>query len=139
MSDTSEKKPRAKMGRPPVQIDWALVDKLCHIHCTKSEIAAVTGVSEDSLERHIKKKFGQTFAAFWEQRAAVGKMSIRRTMFDMAVNKKDRVMLIWLSKNLMGFAERIEQKSDVRADVKTEVEFVAEWGALPGAGNEEAG
>ena len=45
-------------GRPKIEIDYGLVERLAHIQCTGEEIASTLGISYDTLERRIKEKYG---------------------------------------------------------------------------------
>ena len=110
----SDKKP-AKMGRPQFVIDWQVVESMCGIYCTGEEIAGVLGCSYDTLERAIKREKSQTFAEFFQQKAAAGKVSLRRKQYDVAVNNGDKTMLIWLGKQWLGQQDKqaTENKSDI--------------------------
>ena len=39
------------MARPPTPIDYALVERLAHIHCTDEEIATLIGMSKENFCR----------------------------------------------------------------------------------------
>ena len=108
------------MARPRKEIDWEELDKLCVIQATRAEIACWFDVSEDTIDRHMKEKYGMSFAAYYEQKKGTGKISLRRKMFQMAI-AGDRVMCIWLSKNYLGFADKQEIKQETKQEV-TEVD-----------------
>jgi len=91
----------AKMGRPPIEIDWQLVDSLCEIHCTEAEIAAILRVSIDTLARRAKSEFGKTFAEYFKEKSAGGKSSLRRAQYKKAMDGNP-AMLIWLGKQWLG-------------------------------------
>jgi hypothetical protein len=44
---------KRKPGRPPLEIDWALAEKLAQIGCTDEEIASIVGVSHETFVRVI--------------------------------------------------------------------------------------
>jgi hypothetical protein len=106
------------MARPRKQVDEALLRKLAVIHCNQDEMASVLGVSVDTLQRR--------FAAQIKDGRAEGKMSLRRKMWEMALNGNVS-LLIWLSKNELGFSDKVEEKNEVQAKVE-QVEYVASWG-----------
>lgn len=91
-------------GRPRLIIDWEAVKKLCHIQCTRDEIASFLQVSNDTLERAVKREHNMDYAAFYKQHADGGKRSLRRKMFEVALNGNVG-MLIWLSKQQLGMRE----------------------------------
>lgn len=96
-----------KGGRPRKEIDWEDFDKLCGIQCTQEEIAAWFGVSVDTIERAVKRKFKKGFAEFFKQKKQKGKISLRRVMYQKAQDG-NTTMLIWLSKNYLGMTDKIE-------------------------------
>ncbi len=87
------------IGRPKKTFDWKLVKRLCNMQCTKMEIAEILQVSDDTLIRRIKEKWGEdaTFAALFKRWSAGGKVSMRRLQFRSAM-KGSVVMQIWLGK-----------------------------------------
>lgn len=87
------------MARPRKKVDPALVTELARIHCTYEEIAAVCGVSTDTLSRR--------FADLIEKGRDEGKMSLRRHQWSLAA-KGDKTMLIWLGKQHLGQSDRSE-------------------------------
>ena len=86
------------MARPPLDIDPDQVGKLAAINCTMIEIASVVGCSVDTLERR--------FADTIKEGRAKGRSSLRRYMWD-AVQKGNITMMIWLSKNMLGYGDRV--------------------------------
>ena len=111
-----------KTGRPTLEVDWEVFDELCRIQCTKTEIAAVLKMSDDTLSRRIKEEFGVTFTELYKEKRQAGFASIRRKQFEVAMAGNGNVgMLIWLGKNWLGQSDKIEET------VKTElpsIEFV---------------
>ena len=108
MSDDAPK----KVGRPRKELNWAEFDKLCAIHATLRELAGWFECSEDTIETRVREEFGMNFSEYQVQRQAPGKMSLRRKLFEMAQNG-NMTALIWLSKNHLGMADKIEQKNEI--------------------------
>ena len=98
-------KPKKKMGRKKIEIDWKIFDGLCEIQCTLVEIASVLKVSEDTIERRIKENFNKTFAEHFKIQSAGGKTSLRRAQFNAALNG-NTALLIWLGKQYLGQSDR---------------------------------
>lgn len=86
-------------GRPKKVIDYELVEKLAHIHCTQEEIAEVLGVSVKTLQRN------KEFCRIYKKGISSGKMSLRRQQWK-AAERGNTTMLIWLGK------QYLEQKDD---------------------------
>jgi len=106
------------MARPRKPVDENLLRKLAAIHCNQDEMASILGVSVDTLQRR--------FAAQIKASRDEGKMSLRRKMWEMALNGNVS-LLIWLSKNELGMSDRVEEKTEVKAQVQ-QIEYVATWG-----------
>jgi hypothetical protein len=97
-----------KAGRRHASIDWKIVARLCEIMCTKQEIAGVLGIHEDTLGNRIKQVFGLDFSAYYDQKGAKGRASLRRKQFS-AAQKGNTAMLIWLGKQWLGQRDKVEQ------------------------------
>ena len=103
------------MARPRKEIDWDEFDKLCGMQCTCREIAGWFEVSEDTIERACirEKKLG--FAEYAEQKRNPGKIGIRRKQYEIAM-KGNVGMLIWLGKQYLGQADKLEEKIQTTGD-----------------------
>ena len=99
------------MGRKPIEIDWTQFEKLCAIQCTREEIAAWFNCSIDTIERSVKKKYKETFAAVFAQKRRNGHISLRRKQFETAMSG-DKTMLIWLGKQYLGQSDKTEIKDE---------------------------
>jgi AraC-like DNA-binding protein len=97
------------MARPLKPVDENLLRKLAAIHCNQDEMASVLGVSVDTLHRR--------FAEQIKDARNEGKMSLRRKMWEMALGGNVTI-LIWLSKNELGMTDKVEQKTDIKAEFK---------------------
>jgi hypothetical protein len=94
MSDTPK-----KAGRPKLEIDGALVEKLAGIGCPNKEIAAIVGCSVDTLDRH--------FADIIAKGRENGKTRLRKKQIEVAL-AGNVTMLIFLGKNMLGQADKQE-------------------------------
>lgn len=97
------------MARPLKPVDENLLRKLAAIHCNQDEMASVLGVSVDTLHRR--------FADQIKEARDEGKMSLRRKMWEMALNG-NVTLLVWLSKNELGYTDKVEQKQDIKAEIR---------------------
>lgn len=95
------------MGRPRISIDWDQVEKMCAIHCTGEEQAAILGVSYDTLNRACQREHDMSFAEYFKQKASHGKMSLRRKQYTTAMDG-NTTMLVWLGKNWLGQSDQPE-------------------------------
>ncbi len=83
------------VGRPPIEIDYDLCEKLARVLCTQAEIAAILGVSLSTLE-HDKE-----FLRIHKRGLEVGKASLRRMQYK-AAEEGNSTMLVWLGKQYLG-------------------------------------
>ena len=105
----TKKKPageQKKRGRKKIAIDYEIAEKLANVLCTVSECASILGVSE-SLLNHDPK-----FLQIHKKGMEGGKASIRRSQYLMATDEKkpNATMLIWLGKQYLSQADKIEQE-----------------------------
>lgn len=96
----------AKIGRPKLPIDWVQFDKLCAMHCTLEEIASFLNLSMDTVERRCLQEKKKPFAELWRQKAARGKISIRRKAWQ-KIEEGNVTMLIFALKNILGWSDKV--------------------------------
>ncbi len=112
------RRPKKKMGRPRIQIDFEKLDLMCAVQCTLVEIAGYFECSVDTVERAIKREKGVTFAEYFEQKRCDGKVSLRRRQYQAAM-AGDRTMLVWLGKQWLGQTDRLETQAQVVVEERT--------------------
>lgn len=82
------------IGRKKVVIPEEEVAQLSQYHCTNKEMADFYGVPLQT--------FMDNFRDIIDKNRLITKQRLRKAQLDLALNGKDRVMLIWLGKNLLG-------------------------------------
>lgn len=80
-----------------------LVGKLARMHCTLSEISAITGIHRDNLSGN------KAFMQVYRKNIALGKKSLRRKQWEKA-DEGNPTMLIWLGKQYLGQSDQVEQQ-----------------------------
>ena len=98
---TNKTKKRQGAGRPRIIVDLEILKNLASIGCPTYEIASVMNVSARTLKRN--------FAEIIDQYREQGKASLRKKMYDKAVKKDNTMMQIFLSKNLLGMSDKVQQ------------------------------
>jgi len=93
------------MSRPTIQINWEEFDKLLAFQATQEELAGWFNCSTDTIERAVKREHKMSFADYSQQKRMPGKISLRRTMWQLAM-AGNVPMLIWLSKQHLGFCDK---------------------------------
>ena len=103
-----KQKEKPKMGRPLSIPNLEQLRALMRVSPTLADTAAFFQCSERVVERTIAKNFNNlTFTEFREQNAVFSRLNIRRKMIQKA-EAGDNTMLIWCSKNLLGWTDRQE-------------------------------
>jgi len=113
---TRLEKPDKKMGRPPIEFDWELLDKILQFRPSLDDTATIMKCSADLVEKKIKSRHGITFSDYRNKRMANVRLTLVQKAIDMAKNG-DRVMLIFTLKNLCGWCDNPEM---VNTDSKLE-------------------
>lgn len=112
----------AKMGRPKIEIDKTLFEKLCKMQCTLIEIAGVFDCSEDTIENWCKATYNTTFSDIYKSKSAHGKASLRRTQFKLA--EHNTAMAIWLGKQYLGQKEVVDTNIQANGQLGEILEFM---------------
>lgn len=108
----------SKKGQYGAVIDKAQFEKLCSIMCTEQEICGFFGVSHDTLNRWCHQEYDCTFTEVFEEKSALGKISLRRIQFKQAETNPS--MAIFLGKQILGQKDVVEQTST------NKVEFISD-------------
>lgn len=85
------------IGRDKVVIPEEQVAQLAQYHCTNKEMADFFGVPLQT--------FVDNFRDIIDKNRIITKQRLRKAQLDLALNKHDRVMLIWLGKQMLGQSE----------------------------------
>jgi len=87
------------MARPAKPIDIRQVEELARIGATEEDMAAVLGVSVDTIQR--RKRASEEFCGAIKRGQATTRNSLRRLQLKKAL-EGNVTMLIWLGKQLLG-------------------------------------
>ena len=98
-------------GRPKIQLDYALIEKLSIIQCTQEEIATIVGVHVKTLQRDDE------FCRIHKKGIEQGKSSLRRLQWK-AAETGNTTMLIWLGKQ---YLQQREPKQELEIDTNKDV------------------
>ena len=96
------------MARKKIEVDPEQVRQLARLGCTWDEIAGVLKIARTTLVVRMKEK---KFRDAYEQGVAEGDVSLRRAQYDSAMKGKTG-MLVWLGKNRLNQADRVETKNE---------------------------
>jgi hypothetical protein len=90
-------------GRPPVPLDLRQVEELARIGCTEADMAAVLGVSVDTIQD--RRRTSDEFRGAVDKGQASLRNALRRLQVKKAL-EGNVTMLIWLGKQLLGQSDR---------------------------------
>jgi hypothetical protein len=89
---------KTKDGKTPTVED--VVEGMALIGSTNEEIGAILGLDPETV--------AQRFSDRIKKGKMTGFQSLRRTMFEKAINERDTTSLIWLSKNYLKMKDTVE-------------------------------
>ena len=103
-------KVKKKNGPPLKKIDYKTLDKLCNIHCTGEECAAILGIDYDTLNNRLGDDGHVGFSEYFKKKSANGKASLRRKQIEVALSG-NTTMLVWMGK------QQLDQKDQRREEL----------------------
>ncbi|MDH3325160.1 MAG: hypothetical protein OEM38_00420 [Gammaproteobacteria bacterium] len=111
-------------GRPKIKIDWEEFDKLCALQCTQKEIASWFNCTDDTINNRVKKEKKVSFSEYYSQKAAKGKISLRRKQWQ-SCESGSVAMLIWMGKQYLDQKDRREVTEGQAAELTPFSEITA--------------
>lgn len=109
-----------KRGPKSFKPNWEQVDQMCAIQCTGVEMADILDVNYSTFERACKREKKMKLADYIQQKAQVGKMSLRRKQYTLAI-EGNATMLVWLGKNWLNQTDKQEIDQTVKGELNGEV------------------
>ncbi len=96
------------MTKPPLEIDWQLVDDLLIAGSHGTEVAAFLGIHPNTLYNRVKEKYKCDFCEYSQQKKSIGEAMIRKQQLHKALGltkEGDNTLLIWLGKQRLNQSE----------------------------------
>lgn len=112
----------ARTGRPKKTINPDDVESLAGINCTVAEIAAYFDVDKRTIERRFMPQIIKG--------RENGRSSLRRLMYAKA-KEGNVVMMIWLSKQMLGYSDKVEEKTTIKETQVVQVQWADEVETVP--------
>ena len=97
VATVSAEPPAKRPRKPRKEIDREQVIKLARLHCNVSEISRWFGVDQNTINLRFKDEI--------ELARSETKARLRNKMLHEALINGNTTMLIWLSKNMLGFSD----------------------------------
>ena len=113
----------AENGRPQLAIDWDTVGKLLEAGCSGESIAAQLGVHRTTLYNRCKTDMGLTFSTLSQQKKMLGDNLLRAKQYQTAMSG-NVTMQIWLGKQRLGQADKMEHQGQGGGPFVLRVEYV---------------
>ena len=113
----STKKIKKANGRPPILIDWQLVDKMLMYQGSGEYISFVLNISYDTLQRACKKERNLTFAELSAQKKQTGLDMLRNKMYTTAI-EGNVTMMRYLSKNWLVLSDSPKEDRASKIDLR---------------------
>jgi len=112
-------------------IDIEQLKKLLMLQCTKIECAAFFEITKPTLEARIREAGHEGFQQFADIYRQPGRISLRRHQWKSA-EAGNIAMQIWLGKQWLGQAEKVENKTEFNASIPDalpakQADAVREW------------
>jgi hypothetical protein len=117
-------------GRPPKEIDIKQLENLAAIQCTEPEMCLILGISQDTMAR---RKADPEFAEILTRGRAMGKLSLRRAHFKLAMSNP--AVHIFACKNLLGMSDKPDDGGPIPMDQARRIKEALD--AIDGAVTEE--
>lgn len=99
----SERNYKTELERP---LDYDIIGKLAEKQYSGVEIAATISMNRQTWQRRLK--VDETLRDAVADGKERGKAILRKSMYDKAVKDGNTTMMIWLSKNYLGMADKAE-------------------------------
>jgi hypothetical protein len=93
------------------KFDWVKLDSYLEFKASLRNCSFLLGVSEDTIQRHIKNRFNCTFREYREGRMAPIGHKLAEKAVTMAM-QGNVPMLIFCLKNLSGWSDKIEHSTE---------------------------
>ena len=134
-SNGSVKKAKRPMGRPRVEFDLDLVEKLGGINATQPELAAILDCSVATIKRNLRDQESD-FCTAYKKGDGKLKTSLKRKLVHLALRDSPNIAcLIFALKNVCGYTDRADVAVEHSGYVNDSKTLMNKWkealGAVP--------
>jgi hypothetical protein len=102
-------KKKSNAGRKKIVINWARVDSALKAGANGVQVAAMLGISFDTLSRRTNEEKNADFAAYMREKREAGNEELLKAQYEGAIGG-DRGLLIWLGKQRLNQTDKKEIK-----------------------------
>ncbi len=104
-----KEKKKSNAGRKKIVINWARVDSALKAGANGVQVAAMLGISFDTLSRRTNEEKNADFAAYMREKREAGNEELLKAQYEGAIGG-DRGLLIWLGKQRLNQTDKKEIK-----------------------------
>lgn len=94
------------------KFDWDVLNAILQYGSSLADASDIIGVSEDTIERRIKKQYKLKFAEYRQKKMSKTRYKLRQKQIEVAMSG-NVTMLIWLGKNLLDQADKQEIDTNI--------------------------
>lgn len=102
-----EKNTKKCIGRPKKKLDIKEINKLIDNQLSERAIADIAGCALSTIQSRFRSKLQKRKNEAIKARVAL-RQELRKAQWEAAIKDKNPVMLIWMGKNELGQADKIE-------------------------------
>ena len=102
-------KKKSNAGRKKIVINWARVDSALKAGANGVQVAAMLGISFDTLSRRTNEEKNADFADYMREKREAGNEELLKAQYEGAIGG-DRGLLIWLGKQRLNQTDKKEIK-----------------------------
>jgi len=105
-------KKKSNAGRKKIVISWSRVDSALEAGANGVQVAAMLGISFDTLSRRCNSDKNADFAEYMLTKRESGNEKLLKAQYNLAINENNNSMLIWLGKQRLNQSDKREIKND---------------------------
>ena len=114
-------------GRPAKGINREDFERLLAIGCGRQEIITwfdlkLDGINDSTFDKWLKREYGCNFSELATKRHPIVKMRVRKGIMDMV--GKNAAVTIFAAKNVLGWADKVEETIKEEGLKSIEVNFI---------------
>lgn len=92
-------------GPPPIEINYSVLDALLQFKVKKNYVCEYLEISEDTLDRRLKRDHNMTFTEYHALRLQRTSVRLQKMAIEMAMGGKNTAMMIFCLKNIAGWCD----------------------------------
>ena len=104
------------VGRPPLELDWELIDEHLEAGCSGISIARTLKIHADTLYDAIQRKYNMNFTDYSCKFHTVGDDLLKKTQFDKAIGrtkKGDTTLLLHLGRTRLKQTDALPERKEI--------------------------